>query len=435
MTLPPPVRRRHVFYVSGFDPNGPSRYHKLYSDGAGQQAAAGGPPIEVGARNRIDAHTMGWTVRQQDGPGEAGAVDTRYVFPRWDSIIRDHWWQDQAPQVVDLLRTSWLYLRTGALWKMVRQSWPVFVCLFGPFFLLLALLPGAAAGLAALAALAIAWRADAPLHGPAAAVAGIGVLALWWVYWARRHWRTQWILRGYAFVGRMADGGVPGLDSRLDAMAEALCRQAREATDDEILLVGHSLGTIMAVSVLARALRLDPELTRHGPAIGLLTLGHCVPLLSNLPAARRFRDELAALAMAPDLCWVDFSDPLDDYSFAGVDPVKAAGIRVAVVGRPQLRSPCFSLLFDAGGGRMPAMSQHEIHQQYLRPCRLRSAPAPEDFDFFAITAGPVRLAERYPATGGRAVHASGGSRRSWDLHAVGPGASVGRSDLRGRQAP
>jgi hypothetical protein len=216
------------------------------------------------------------------------------------------------------------------------------------------------------------------------------VLGAWWAYWARRHWHERWILRSYAFTGRMGNGGVPALDARLDAMAAAVVRQAQRNEDDEILVVGHSSGSIMAASVLARAFQQDPQLARRGPAIALLTLGHCMPLLSDLPGAARFREELALLAGQESLCWVDFSDPMDTYGMGGVDPLVAAGIRSPRAGHPQLRSPGFARLFAPGPRQMPRMHMHELHQQYLCASEVEG-----DYDYFSLTAGPLTLAERY----------------------------------------
>jgi len=393
MTTPSPastVHRRHVYYVSGFDPNGPARYYKLYSDGAKQQAALGGADIAVGARTRVDAETMAWQVRYRPSQEAAPAVETSYVFPRWDAIVRAHWWHARWPEFRDLLATSWLYLRTGALWKLMRQSRSAFMTLFAPFLLLAVMLPGLAAVLAAGYGLARAMASDAPLAAPAGIAVGVALLAGTWACRARRHWHERWILRSYAFTGRMAHEGVPALDTRLDAMAAALVRQARRNEDDEILVVGHSSGTMMAATVLARAFQQDPELARRGPAIGLLTLGHCTPLLSNLPGAHRFRQELAVLAAQPGLCWVDFSDAMDDYGMHGVDPLAAAGVSAPRPNHPQMRSPGFGRLFAPGPRQVRRMPMHELHQQYL--C---ANPAELAYDYFEITAGPMALGQRY----------------------------------------
>ncbi|MCZ2498532.1 hypothetical protein GN316_17360 [Xylophilus sp. Kf1] len=408
------VRRRHVFYVSGFDPNGPSRYHRLYAAGAQQQSEWGAATIDVGPRKRVpgEPQTMAWQVRwrlKPPGDGAAAAqkaatdatpdatpeatVETDYAFPRWDAIIRAYWWPGRWKQARDLLATSWMYLTSGAFRTIYGQGWTPFITLFAPFLLLVLMLPGVLALVAAKAAVLMAWRSRSPVAGPLALAGVVAVAGLVWAYWARRYRHTQWLMRGYAFVGRMARRTVPEMDTRLDEMAAALCRRVRQNRDDEVLVVGHSLGTVMAVSVLARALRMDPLLARRGPALSLLTLGHCLPVLTNLPMAQPFRDELAALVGCDGLCWVDFCDPLDDYSFPGVDPVRAAGLRAPRADHPQLRSPDFAAMMAPGPRRLPRMNVHDIHQQYLGP-----SPQPQNYDFFAMTAGPLTLAARFGAT-------------------------------------
>ena len=77
-TSPPPtggVRRRHVLYVSGFDPQGPGHYHALYAEQAAAQARVTGERIEVGARQRQGSNAA-WDVRWHSRDG-ATAVETR----------------------------------------------------------------------------------------------------------------------------------------------------------------------------------------------------------------------------------------------------------------------------------------------------------------------------------------------------------------------
>jgi len=388
------VRRRHVFYVSGFDPNGPSRYHRLYADGAQQQSAWSTAAIGVGPRKRVqgDPETMAWKVDYRQ-PAHEG-VETDYAFPRWDAIIRAYWWPGNWQQIKDFLQTSWQYLTCGAFRTLYGQGWGQFVTLFAPFMLLVLMLPGAVALLAAAGAVMRARQSGASLALPLVTAALLVVAALVWAYWARRYWHTQWVLRSYAFVGRMARGPVPELEARLDAMAANLVRRVQQNRDDEVLVVGHSLGTIMATSVLARALRLDPELAQRGPRLSFLTLGHCLPLMSNLPAAQGFRDELAVLAQCDGLCWVDFSDPLDDYAFPGVDPFEAAGLTVPRADHPQMRSPGFTAMMASAPQQVPQMNLHQIHQQYLW-----ASPLPQAYDYFAMTAGPLTLAARFGVAG------------------------------------
>ena len=53
---PARVRRRRVYYISGFDPQGPRRYHQLYRSESQTQAEISGYEIDVG---RLDYEAGG----------------------------------------------------------------------------------------------------------------------------------------------------------------------------------------------------------------------------------------------------------------------------------------------------------------------------------------------------------------------------------------
>ena len=72
-----PVRRRHVFYVSGFDPKGPAHYHRMYTDEAALASAVGGYSAEVGKRRKLSNHSAGWSVHYRGGAGDAADARRR----------------------------------------------------------------------------------------------------------------------------------------------------------------------------------------------------------------------------------------------------------------------------------------------------------------------------------------------------------------------
>jgi len=65
----------------------------------------------------------------------------------------------------------------------------------------------------------------------------------------------------------------PDVEARVDRFAEALVARSRDAAVDEIVVVGHSMGSTLAVEVVARALEIDPNLGAPWPAVCLLTVG------------------------------------------------------------------------------------------------------------------------------------------------------------------
>jgi hypothetical protein len=144
--------------------------------------------------------------------------------------------------------------------------------------------------------------------------------------------------------------------------------------------------------MLAKALRLDPQLGARGPVVSFLTLGQWMPLLGCLPQAQTFRDDLQLLATARGIDWLDFTAPPDGCCFALVDPVAACGISDAArqTDRPKLLSPRFAEMFEPSDYAAIRSDKFRIHFQYLM-----ASNKPVSYDYFAVTAGAMTLAERF----------------------------------------
>ena len=380
------IRRRCVFYLSGFDPKGASHYHALYREASARQAAVSGLSVTVGSRRRTPEGNAAWSVRS-----EPDGVDTHYEFLRWDDIVRQHWPKQMWKLWWDVVRTTAFNVWQGALWRMYLRSWPPALALFMPFVLVLA----QTLGVPLLALLAAWWLGQAGSPVGLAGVCGVGVGLSGWALtrWLEARYAMYWMMRSYAFTRRQALGQVPSLEQRLDEHAAHLVERWREGGDDELLLVGHSTGAVMAVSVLARACALEPRLGRQvagqGPRVALLTLGQWIPALGLLPQARAFRAELAALAQW-SVDWLDFSAPPDGCCFALTDPYAACGLVSPRVNFPRLLNPRFAQMFDAARYQVLKRDKFLMHFQYLMASECKT-----DYDYFAITAGAQSLNNRF----------------------------------------
>jgi len=379
------VRKRCVFYLSGFDPKGAAHYHALYRAEAYIQAQLSGLKMQVGVRQKTALGNSFWEVSASSSEGR---VETQYMFLRWDDIVREHWPRSRLQLLKDLFSTTWLNLRTGTLWRMFKLSWPPAVALFAPFLLLCAVLVGTPLSVAL-----IMWLMRAA-EGWATTLMGTAVSMLWLalaVLFEKKYGMT-WLLRSYTFTAAQAAGRVPKLDKRLELHAETLLQRINSRADDEVLIVGHSSGTIMAVSVLAKALSHDPELGSRGPVISLLTLGQCMPMLGCLPEAKGFRGDLQRLSSAEAINWLDFSAPPDGCCFALKNPLVSCGVFESEgrVDRPKLLSPRFVGMFAPNAYNAMKQNKHRMHFQYLM-----AAGNAVKYDFFAITAGHYTLAHRF----------------------------------------
>ncbi len=385
----PTVRHRHVFFIAGFDPKSPRWYHALYRNQARRQAAIGGPVLEVGReRSRPCPVSTGWTIR---GSGPAGAVTTAYELLQWDDIVRRHWAGSATRVLIDGLRTVAFGLRDGAVQRMHRLFRPPVYATLLPLAVLAAC---AALSVTVGLGVALALRPVGSLALQLAAAAAAGAAAFGLGLHAAHRIRITWLLRLVHFALLQATGRADGIEQRLDDFAERIAGVAAAAgadRPDEILVIGHSVGATLALSVLARAHQRLPAAADQ-PPIAFLSLGHCIPLHTSLSAARRLRDELQWVA-ASDIDWLDVTAPIDWAAFPAVDPVAAAGLPPAPAGwHPRLVSPRLHTLFGARTYARLRRNRFRVHMQYLMASERSGA-----YDYFAITAGAQRLRERFAA--------------------------------------
>jgi hypothetical protein len=384
---PLPVRKRCVLYLSGFDPKGAGHYHGLYRREGAEHSAQQGWQLAVGPRERGDALRSSWSV---EATLEDETVHTEYVFLQWDDIVRAHWSKATARLWWEIVQTTLFNLRWGSWWRMFRLSWPPALALLMPFLLVLGLLV-----LAPLAGLAVALGVSAAQAHPAVALAaGLLAFALLWFLGRALEGRFSmyWLMRSYAFNARQAQGRTPDLQERLDQHAQHLQALVQSGRYDEVLLVGHSSGANMAVSVLGRALAQAPTLGQGGTVLSLLTLGQWIPLMGTLPMAHGFRQELQAIAHAEGVHWLDFSAPPDGCCFALTDPLQACRVERPAAGGVDLKvlNPKFADMLDPLDYQRLKKDRFKLHFQYIMAC-----PKAVDYDYFRITAGPLTLASRY----------------------------------------
>ena len=393
------VRKRRVFYIAGFDPRGPGHYHLLYRSEAGRQCSVSGMHISVGARHNEGGSSSSWTVNAREGDVE---VETDYTFLRWDDIVRDHWIRTGPGILLATLRTSFGALANGALWQMLKRSWPPAVALLAPLLLVLAMVSVLLA-----IALAIAQR---PGWGTALLLGGVGAGTFIAARHAWRRWHMRWLMASHAFTAGQARTPSPLLNRRLNDWADAIAAAANSSSADEVLVVAHSSGPLLAVSAMARVLPLLDATAAGRPVLSLLTLGQCLPMLSARPEAGWFREEIRQVAGAPQIEWIDFSAPPDSCCFALLDPLdyplgasqadSPTGSQAEALDQsarpepgirsPKLLSPRFAAMFAPKDYKALRADRFTLHFQYIM-----SAPLLAGYDYFAITGGASTLAARF----------------------------------------
>jgi hypothetical protein len=368
-----------VYYISGFDPRGAAFYHRLYRDEASKQSHHLEAKIEVGPRMRSEPHVSGWTIR---GDWQGTKVSTQYRFLGWDDIVRRHWESNAFRLFLSCVSGYLDYIACGALGRVGKTFRGPLLSAIYPLLYMLVL-----SMCVVLGALAAWWITDRAFESVAAAwaVAAATAAALTWGGMQLAHQLgIFWLLRTYLFVYICGTRGVEALDRRIAGFAARIARDQNEAPCDEVLLVGHSVGTIVAASVAARLVRdMEPDKRAN---ITLITLGHCIPLLSLLPSATAFNQELRTLAQAKDLPWLDMAARADALCFSQANLLKASGIGDAANERPTAQPVRPFRMFRTREYARIKRNKLRLHFQYLM-----ASDIPNEYDYFRMTAGPARI--------------------------------------------
>ena len=391
------VKTRRVFYIPGYDPIHPRRYRELYrKEGAAQAAISG---YEIALKPKAGKGNYGWRVNAGiDGHQVTSQVEVLV----WSDIVRESMSNSIPATYWQLLRTAWVYIGSGALWRLMRlRKGPVIAALYPVGMLIVQALLAVALGLLTYRALEMVTDHRAARLAFAAVGTGLGIALLRWFKKKDGKFFAYYLMHDYAYSAATRGANPPELEARMAQFGNDI---AAALTDDvdEVLVVGHSSGAHLGVSVLADLIRAG-RVPERGPALGFLSLGQVVPMVSFLRRAERLRGDLRYLSTREELAWVDVTAPGDGCAFALCDPVSVSGVAPEGKRWPLVFSAAFTQTLSPTRWKALRWRFFRLHFQYL--CAF---DRPRDYDYFQITAGPQTLAARYdgrPASKSRIDHA------------------------------
>jgi hypothetical protein len=269
------------------------------------------------------------------------------------------------------------------LFRLMRlRKGPVIAALYPVGFLMVQLL------IALLLAYGIG-RGLALLH-PWAAWAGLVVVppVLHWFKAKDNKFFAYYLMHDYAYSARHKGANPPELEARMAEFTDEIAQALTEDLD-EVLVVGHSSGAHLGVSILSDLIRQD-RVPANGPSLSFLSLGQVVPMVSFLPEAYRLRADLHYLSTRDELAWVDVTAPGDGCAFALCDPVAVSGVAPEGQKWPLVLSAAFTQTLSPERWKALRWRFFRLHFQYL--CAF---DRPGDYDYFQITAGPQTLGQRF----------------------------------------
>ncbi|WP_331301283.1 lipase family protein [Methylobacterium oryzae] len=392
---PPPVARRHVFFIHGFDARSGIRFPAFFKRELDRHTTRfGSMPRAVSAiRTDPDGLSRSWTVSAPaDGDGAAVRCETLI----WSDIVHADLARPMPRKLALLARSVASGLAQGLFFKTARFGWPYTLLSAFPFFVafvapaLLIVL-----GTAVFAAVNPSAGTERVWVALLLATAAIAVL-----YVTRKalgrlfFWH---ILSIRIFFWQHATGRRPDYEARIAVFRERVLAElshwrAHPAdAPDEVMIVGHSLGAAMAVEVAAQVLAQLGTDDRPHPQLSLVTLGSGLPFVALQNEARRLREDIATLVFSDRIVWCDYQAPQDWLNCYGFNPLFDLGIErpAFLAWNPLIRSAGVKDRIPEDDYKRLRLKPFHMHFQFLK-ANFR----PGEYDFYEMILGRQSLLDR-----------------------------------------
>lgn len=365
-----PVARRLVFHVAGYDPMSAETAHHRFTRELARFRTTWGVTAHAGAL-ALEDDVATWPV-EASGPDWSVTAELRWL--RWEEVMARLHGMSTPRRIALGFATFADFVRAGALRHYAKHNWRYALFFLYPAFLVLLF--------AAFGAL-VGWFA-ASLSGWAWFGIGVGLVVFVGILqWARRSMRLDHLFDDWIFAREQIRNPDAGLAARLDRIAEEIVAVARVGKVDEVLVLGHSLGAVLAVEIIDRALAKDPALGTHGTAVSFATVGSSIPKLGFHGGADRLRGMLERVGAASNVTWVDYQAHADVMNFHKLHPVRGLG---AGERGPLVRLVSIRRMLEADYYRKIRTNLLRVHNQFVSGNQARCI-----YDYFMLVCGPRTL--------------------------------------------
>lgn len=375
--------RRCVLYLGGYDPVTPEKFFRRQARELGHFSDTWGVEASVSAPERSSDGAVWRTDLAATGADWASRTDFRLLA--WDDLVKADFarplWQ-RVPLSLGVLAD---FVVSGTVFRYFFAAWRFALYFLFPFVLSLAFV------IVAAFAASLVLRVD---HWSAAILAPLLGLAVYagLMRWPGGRWFVSHLLDARTFMGEYMRGQRADMTARVERFADEIVAAARSGAFDEIVVIGHSQGSVFALEAVERALARDPELARRGPPLSVLTVGSCVLQLGLHPAASLLRERIGRVQAAGGIEWLEFQALTDVVNFYKTDPARLMRI-------PKKPGHPFPAVLNVRIREMLAPEDYSrirnslfrVHYQFVMGNTRRYF-----YDFFSICCGPMRLRDRFP---------------------------------------
>ena len=401
------VQHRHIIYVQGYDPRGLAQYYRMFRTELRKFGRLYGLTATISRpQSAPDGETASWTI---DTKASDWQTRTSYDFLRFEDLIQRDLAAPIWSTVFQAVLIYWRLVFSGTIARFWKAHWRFATFITYPHFLLL---------IEAMLALGLAFAFEKGLEAigipkllaiAAAATAFVTVLGSALKYTENATY-LLYLLSDTIWTWQFSHRQRLDWDQRIDRFAQYIVKVACSSQAEEIVVVGHSSGSFLGTEILARALKLDPDLARHGPRVVLLTIGGNFPIVGFHAVSEDFRDHLRLLAIEPSIDWIDCQSRKDVMNFYPFDPIGGHGIDVGSARRnPTIVPVRFREIIRPEHYDLFRWKFFRVHFQFVM-----ANERPHAYDFFMIVCGPIGLRQRMARPQAALAIATGDpSAREW----------------------
>lgn len=344
---------RRVVHIGGYHPIDPQQAFRRASRDFARFCALW---TLSGTLTSESSHTGNAVVWNVSLAGKDWQKNTHYRFFRWDDLIaeeRQRHWLSRLPLGLWALMD---FMLGGAMLRYLATSWRYTLFFFYPL-IILAVFAGlswfvagyAASGMARIAAAMAIFAAALPILGNR-------------IY--LDHLLDDWI-----HARQLVRAPTEKVDKRLEGLADELASE-----DSEILIVGHSLGAVLAIHLIAKLLDRG-----FSGKLRFASVGSSILKIGLHRRAVRLRQHVAKVAGSAQLFWVDFQALNDVMNFYKSEPVTALGLAAPPA---QIRIVRFRAAVAPERYRRLERNFFKLHNQFVGSNDIKSR-----YDFQMLTLG------------------------------------------------
>jgi pimeloyl-ACP methyl ester carboxylesterase len=382
------IGRRHVFHIGGYDAITPEQQLERFRRSLSAFKKTWNVSSQTSALLDSSDVSASW---QSQAWGPNWKTETTFEMLRWDDLVLRESQRGMLSRLYHSALAVFDFVVTGTWFRYIGANWK-----YAGFFIF----PYISVALMVLVGAGLAYTATRlpGLTGASAAIAGSFIMLA--VFLGLMHWlgprrRINHALDDNIFSSRLLHGQRPEMEQRIDDFAGRIVERVSKADVDEILVVAHSLGAAMALAAIARSLRQDPQFSKHGPPLCILTVGATIPKFALHPKGDRFRQATRTVADEMSIRWVEYQARDDVISFYRFDPVTLKRVgREEFDGRPNIRRVQIHSMMDPASFKRHRFNFMRLHYQFLMGNAQR-AP----YDYCMITCGPLEFDKITAPTG------------------------------------